>query len=303
MLDLEDKAFLKTLRMLKIVTRRFFRGQKVGQRRSQQKGASVEFKDYKDYNPGDDPRFLDWNVYGRLDKLLVKLFHNEEDLHVYNLIDSSQSMLFGSPSKFDHARKLAAAISYLATAGQDRSTIQTFAQGLREQSSVATRPGHVFNHFHWLEKVEAGGEGQFGRTIDEFLVRHKRRGAVFIHSDFLMNDPVEESLRRLRFNKYEVFLVQVLTEEELAPPFSGMFRFVDSETHLERELYVDYEALETYRQVVEEFTGGLESFAHRNGMSYVRASTAVPFESTVLQFFRPVKAAGTTTLAAGAGGQ
>jgi uncharacterized protein (DUF58 family) len=141
MLDLQDKAFLKSLRMLRIVTRRFFRGHKVGQRRSAQKGASVEFKDYKEYTPGDDPRFLDWNVYSRFEKLLVKLFHNEEDLQVYIMVDSSQSMLFGTPPKFDHARKLAAAISYLAAAGMDRSRILTFAETLREPAMSSTTSG------------------------------------------------------------------------------------------------------------------------------------------------------------------
>jgi uncharacterized protein (DUF58 family) len=289
MLDLQDKAFLKALRMLRIVTRRFFRGQKVGQRRSAQRGASVEFKDYKDYYAGDDPRFIDWNVYGRFDKLLVKLFHNEEDLQVYVLLDTSESMLHGTPSKIDHARKLAAAISYLAAAGMDRSRIVTFSTGLREASGGASRPGHVFNHFRFLEKAQLGGGSELAKTVDEFILKNKRRGAVFIVSDFFTPDAIEEAARKLRYHKYEVFLVQVLAEDEIVPNLAGLYKLVDSEDGTEREVFIDRESLDVYRQVLEEFTGGLEAFAHKNGMTYVKSATGTPFESTIMQFFRGVR--------------
>lgn len=286
MLDLDDKGFLKSLRMLRIVTRRFFRGQKVGQRKSQRKGASVEFKDYKEYQPGDDPRFLDWNVYGRFDKLLVKLFHNEEDLQVFVLVDSSASMQFGSPSKYDHARRLAAAISYLAASGLDRSLVMTFADGLSRLSTPASRPGHVFHHFRFLEKAEGGGPSRLEKSVDEFLSRTKRKGAVFVVSDFL-TEGVQEALRKLRFNRHEVFLIQVLSEEEQVPTLAGLVQLVDSETGNQRELYMDAAAIEAYRQVLEEFTGGLESFALGQGITYVKSSTSAPFQSTILQLFAP----------------
>jgi uncharacterized protein (DUF58 family) len=292
MLDLRDKAFLKALRMLRIVTRRFFRGQKVGQRRSAHKGASVEFKDYKDYYAGDDPRFIDWNVYGRFDKLLLKLFHNEEDLQVYVLVDTSESMMGGSPSKLDHAKKLAAAVSYLAATGMDRSRIVTFAGGLREQSGGASRPGQVFNHFRFLEKIQTGGGSELARTVDEFILKNKRRGAVFLISDFFTPDAIEETCKKLRYHKYEVFLVHVLADDEIVPNMAGLYKLVDAEDGSEREVFVDRESLEVYRQVLDEFTGGLESFAHKHGMSYVKSPTGSPFESTIMQFFRGAAARG-----------
>jgi uncharacterized protein (DUF58 family) len=291
MLDLRDKAFLKALRMLRIVTRRFFRGQKVGQRRSAQKGASVEFKDYKDYYAGDDPRFIDWNVYGRFDKLLLKLFHNEEDMQVYVLVDTSESMMHGEPSKIDHARKLAAAISYLAATGMDRSRIVTFSSGLKEQSGGASRPGHVFNHFRFLEKAQTGGGSELAKTVDEFILKNKRRGAVFLISDFFTADAIEEACKKLRYNKYEVFLVHVLADDEIVPNLAGLYKLVDAEDGSEREVFVDRESLEVYRQVLDEFTGGLAAFAHRHGMTYVKSATGSPFESTIMQFFRGAHAA------------
>lgn len=286
MLDLQEKAFLKALRMLRIVSRRFFRGQKIGQRRSANRGASVEFKDYKEYYPGDDPRFLDWNVYGRHDKLLVKVFHNEEDLQVYVMVDCSQSMMHGSPPKFDHARKLAAAISYLSATGMDRSRIVTFSTGLKEQSAFASRPGQVVKHFRFLEKAQTGGGSELAKAVDEFILKHKRRGAVFLISDFFTADALEDTCRKLRYNKYEVFLVQVLADEEIVPNLAGLYKLVDAEDGTEREVYVDREALDVYRQVLEEFTGNLEKFAHQHGINYTKAPTSVPFESTIMQFFR-----------------
>lgn len=294
MLDLQEKGFLKALRMLRIVTRRFFRGQKVGQRRSANKGASVEFKDYKEYYPGDDPRFLDWNVFGRHDKLLVKLFHNEEDLQVYVMVDASQSMMHGSPPKFDHARKLAAAVSYLAATGMDRSRIVTFANGLKEQSTFASRPGQVFNHFRFLEKAQTGGGSELAKAVDEFILKHKRRGAVFLISDFFTADGLEDTCRKLRYNKYEVFLVHVLADEEIVPNLAGLYKLVDAEDGTEREVYVDREALDVYRQVLEDFTSNLEKFAHQNGIHYTKAPTSTPFESTIMQFFRGGKMPGST---------
>jgi len=284
MLDLQEKGFLKALRMLRIVTRRFFRGQKVGQRRSANKGASVEFKDYKEYYPGDDPRFLDWNVFGRFDKLLVKLFHNEEDLQVYVLLDASQSMQHGE--KFDHARKLAAAISYLAATGMDRSRIVTFSNGIREQSSFANRPGQVMNHFRFLEKAQGGGGSELTKAVDEFIIKHKRRGAVFLISDFFTPDAIEDTCRKLRYNKYEVFLVHVLADDEVVPNLAGLYKLVDAEDGTEREVWIDGESLEVYRQVLAEFTGNLERFAHSNGITYVKAPTSTPFEATIMSFFR-----------------
>ena len=129
-LDLRDPEFLRSLERLSLVSKRAYAGAIKGEKRSTRRGVSVEFADYRDYVPGDDLRYLDWNVYGRLDRLLVKLFVEEEDLRVYLLLDRSRSMGFGEPSKFDHARRLIAALAYLALAGLDRVTVATFGDAL-----------------------------------------------------------------------------------------------------------------------------------------------------------------------------
>src|SRR3954469_13128411 len=111
-----DSDFLKKLEYLSLVSRRVFRGQLLAQRRTMQLGGGIEFADHRHYTPGDDFRYLDWNVFARHGELLLKRFQEEEDLHVYILLDVSRSMAFGAPSKFDYARQVAAALAYIALA-------------------------------------------------------------------------------------------------------------------------------------------------------------------------------------------
>src|SRR5437763_12851122 len=115
-----EPEFLRKLEQLSIVSKKVFTGQLKGERRSAKRGTSVEFADYRNYTLGDDLRYMDWNTFARLEKLFLKLFIEEEDLHVYTLIDGSQSMAWGAPSKFDYGRKLVAALGYIGLTNFDR---------------------------------------------------------------------------------------------------------------------------------------------------------------------------------------
>src|SRR5437763_3203145 len=121
-----DANFLARLEQLEIVSRKIFVGKTKGERLSRRKGQSVEFADYKNYVIGDDLRFLDWNLYGRLDKLFIRLFLEEEDLHFYILIDNSLSMDFGNPSKLHYAKQIAAALGFIGLCNLDRVMIEAF---------------------------------------------------------------------------------------------------------------------------------------------------------------------------------
>src|SRR5215468_8696574 len=124
--DLFDEGFLKKLEYLAIVSRKVFAGRLRAERRSRKTGAGIEFADHRDYAPGDDIRYLDWNIYGRMDKLLLRLFEEEEDLHVYLLLDASASMRTGRPPKLEYPKKVTAALSYVALANLDRVSILPF---------------------------------------------------------------------------------------------------------------------------------------------------------------------------------
>lgn len=301
MLDLSNKAFLKTLKMLRIIARRFFRGHKMGGRKTQRRGSSVEFSDYKEYNPGDDIRFIDWNIYGRLDRLLVKLFYNEENLASYVLLDSSSSMNFGQPSKFDYARKLAAAIAYIAAANNDSVRVFSFQNELREFSPRADRASRIMPLFRFLEQQKSEGRSNLEKAVREFLLRFKKRGVVFVISDFLLerklsdeasdrgewtrSGAIEAGLKRLAYHKHDVNLIQVLTPEEVEPAYAGFWEFTDSETRERKKLFINNDVLDAYREAMEEHFSKISSFSKQNQISYMRTLTDVPFENLVLRLF------------------
>src|SRR5919108_5864995 len=134
--DLLPPDLLARLERLELVTRKIFRGRMKGERRSKRKGQSVEFADFRNYVPGDDLRQLDWNLYARLEKLIIKLFLEEEDLHFYALIDASMSMDFGDPTKLQYAKQLAAALGFVGLIRADRVRIETLGQHVHHRGPV-----------------------------------------------------------------------------------------------------------------------------------------------------------------------
>jgi len=264
----------------------------MGGRITQRTGSSVEFSDYKEYKPGDDIRFIDWNIYGRLDKMLVKLFFNEENLSSYILLDCSSSMNFGNPSKFDYGRRLAAAISYVAASNNDSVRIFCFSDGLKEFSPKADRGAHILPVFRFLESCSSGGKSDFGSAVSAFTKRFKKPGVVFVLSDFMFpHDPEnglndsEKGLKHLSFCKHDVNLIQVLSSEEVNPTYNGLWSFTDSETEDRRNVFIDDSVLTLYREAMEEHFADLAGLSKRNGMNYLRTVTDVPFENMILQLF------------------
>ena len=140
--ELLDNTFLRRLDGLDLISRKILQGKLKGERRSKKRGHSVEFADFRQYSHGDDLRFLDWNIYGRLDRLFIKMFLEEEDLFVYILVDGSTSMDYGSPNKFRYAMKLAAALGYIGLVNYSRVGIGVFNDGLASTASFAmpTKP-------------------------------------------------------------------------------------------------------------------------------------------------------------------
>lgn len=272
--------------MLRLITRRFFRDQQMGVRRSHQKGSSLEFSDFREYNPGDDLRFIDWNLYARLDRLFVKLFHDEQNLQVYVLVDASESMRHGEPSKFDYARKVAAAVAYIACHNEDQVRLFSFGEGgLGESSRQAGRGSQTPELFRFLERLEPGGASALEKAVDSFSAQCRKPGVVFVLSDFFLDGSHEDALRKLRHGRHEVNLIQLLDEEEIHPTFAGLWRLEDAESGEVEEIFVDGALTEAYQELVEEWCQELESFSRRNGMTYFRTSTQAPFENLLLRFF------------------
>src|SRR3954454_15058734 len=153
-----DSEFLKKLEYLSLVSRRVFRGQLLAQRRTMQLGGGIEFADHREYTPGDDFRYLDWNVFARHDELLLKRFQEEEDLHVYILLDCSRSMDFGANPKFDYARQVAAALAYIALADLDRVAVVAFAGDVVADFPLTRGKARILSLLKFLEGLEPRGD-------------------------------------------------------------------------------------------------------------------------------------------------
>ncbi len=179
-----DSDFLKKLEYLSLVSRRVFRGQLLAQRRTMQLGGGIEFADHREYYPGDDFRYLDWNVFARHGELLLKRFQEEEDLHVYLLLDCSRSMAFGDPVKFDYARQVAAALGYIALADLDRVAVVAYAGDIVADLPLTRGKGRILSLLKFLEGLQTQGTAtDLARVVKNFVHRGQRRGLAIVLSD------------------------------------------------------------------------------------------------------------------------
>jgi uncharacterized protein (DUF58 family) len=287
--ELFDGEFLRRLEYLALVSRRLHRGEARGGHGSPRRGSSVDFADYRAYQPGDDFRSLDWNIFGRLDRLLVKLFAEEEDLSVHLLLDTSRSMAYGSPRKVDWARRLAAALGYIGLASLDRVGAALFSTGI--EGSLPPRRGRaqVFHLFEYLGRAEVAGSTDLARSLENYALRSKSPGLAVVISD-LLDEAGLEACRRgilaLRYRGFDVVLVQVLDREEIAPREEGMARLTDMETGRRITAALDAPLLAAYRRKVARYFSALEEFCLDNRVEYLRTSTVVPFEDVVLKYLR-----------------
>ncbi|MBN9693065.1 MAG: DUF58 domain-containing protein [Verrucomicrobia bacterium] len=283
--------FLSTLEYLHIVARKILSGQMKAERRSRTKGVSVEFADHRPYSPGDDFRFIDWSIFLRTDQLFLKLFEEEEDLHIYLLLDVSGSSDFGVPYKWHYLRRLTAAIGYLGLASLDRVFVIPIGTSLPKGAAqqVALRgKGKVFRLLSFLEGLKASGPTQLGSCLKTFAGSSRKRGLAVVLSDFY--DPTAlAGLNALRYQKFEVFCVQVVSPQETNPELLGDLRLLDAETGRWREVTLTESLLRRYREAYDTWINTLENTCRKNGVGYVRARTDQPFSDTVVTMLRRKK--------------
>ena len=163
---------LAKLERLDLVTRKMFRGRTKGERRSPRKGQSVEFADFRGYVPGDDLRFVDWNTYARLERLFLKMFLEEEDLHFYALIDASSSMDFGAPTKLKFAAQLAAALGFVGLVRGDRVKIETVGESARESAPAFRGRRSLWRMLDRLGQIQPGQTGSLAEGVKSFCLRN-----------------------------------------------------------------------------------------------------------------------------------
>jgi len=281
-----DPDFMRKLERLTLVARKAFPGVMKGEKRSPKRGSSVEFADFREYTPGDDFRYVDWNVYGRLDKLFLKMFVEEEDLHFYVLLDASESMTFGEPRKIDYARRIAAALGYIALTNLDRVAMYSFSRSLDRPFRMSRGRQSAGRLFAYLEGIEAGGQTSLNAALGRFAAQTRRPGIVAVISDFLDPAGYEAGLTALIGRNYEVNVIHVLDEQELHPELAGDLRLLDAETGETREVTISGSLMSRYERNLEAFCSGLQGYCAARAIGYVRTSTAFPFEELVLYYLR-----------------
>ncbi len=281
-----DPEFLRQLEQLELVSRKIFVGRMKGERRSKRRGTSVEFADHRNYSVGDDLRHIDWNVFGRLDKLFVKLFMEEEDLHIYTLLDASLSMDFGEPTKLHYAKQIAAALAFIGLVNLDRIVIEHFdaelgagLRGIRGRSQM----WRVLKHLQALQPTKGS---DLKTAAKQFAIRHPSKGIVVIISDFLDKSGYQDALRYLLARDLDIYAIQVLAREEVDPEVVGDLRLVDVEDDDIAEITVTAPLLKRYQDNLNRFVGGLKQWCSQRGIAYLLTTTDQPFDALVLKYLR-----------------
>lgn len=282
-----NSDFLKKLEYLSLISRRVFRGELLAQKRTRQYGGGVEFADHRDYVPGDDLRYLDWNIYARLGNELVKRFEEEQDLHVYFLLDCSRSMSSGSPNKFDYARQITAALAYIALADFDRISVIAFADKIYDIFPPIRGKQHILTLLQFLESLQTIGETtNLSASVNEFVHRKQRTGLVVVVSDLFDPAGFQPGIDTLRYQHYEPNVIQIHDVLESSPKLRGDIQLLDVETGSVRNVTVSESILRQYRRKFAEFLNSVKGYCTSNGFSCTISQTDVPFDEMILRMMR-----------------
>jgi len=281
-----DDEFLRKLERIELTARKMFRGQLRGEHATPRRGRGLDFIDFRRYRPGDDVRHIDWNVYSRLDRLFLKLYAAEEDVTLHLLLDASASMGFGEPAKFDHARRLAAALACIGLNNLDRVHVGAFAEGLVADLPPVKARRHLASVLAFLRALRCGGATDCSRAAREFAARTRSPGLVVLIADLLGAGDPTTAIEALHRHGHEVVVLQVLEESEIDPALAGALRLIDAEDGSVVVATVDEPLRELYRSRLAHRLGALEDCCRRRGIDYLRASTAIAFEDVLLRYLR-----------------
>jgi uncharacterized protein (DUF58 family) len=284
--NLLSPELLAKLERLELVSRKIFRGRMKGERRSPRKGQSVEFADFRNYVHGDDLRFVDWNTYARLERLFLKLFLEEEDLHFYALIDASESMQFGEPTKLRYAVQLAAALGFVGLVRGDRVRIETLGQPPGRPAPVFRGRRSLWRMLDHLEGVGPESGTPLTAGLRSFCLRNSGKGIVILLSDLMDKEGFEPGLRYLASRDMDVYVVQILSAEEIDPAVEGDLRLVDCEDGDVAEVTVSSALLRRYKQTLAAMVDSVRDFCHRRGMVYLLARNETSVDDLIGGYLR-----------------
>jgi uncharacterized protein (DUF58 family) len=281
-----DSEFLKKLEYLYIVSKKIFAGRIKAERRSTRRGVSVEFADYRNYTAGDDFRYIDWNAFARLDELLLKLYEEREDLHIYFLVDTSRSMTYGEPQKLIYAKRVAAALAYIGLSNLDRVSITAFTDTDQERLPTERGKGKIFTVLDFLDRIDGAGETNLQTAFHNFVHTTKRRGLVVLISDLFDPSGFTNGLNVLKFQKHDLFIIHIIDEREAEPTLLGDYHLVDVETDQLRPVTVNESHIKRYKALFQKYCEDLDHYCVQREIGFIRTTTQLPFDELILRIFR-----------------
>jgi len=290
--DLLDARFMARLDQLDMVSRKILRGRAKGERQSKHRGQGVEFADHRQYALGDDVRFLDWNIYGRLDQLFLKLFVEEQDLSLHILVDSSASTAMGDPPKDRHLRQLAAALAYVGLVNNNRVNLCTFADGVTGRLPNMRGRHYINQMAEFLVSARPDGPTDFDKACRQWTANRMGSGITVVLSDFLFKQGYESGLKRLTSDNYDLCVLQVLSPQERRPDLAGDLRLVDCEDADVSEVTVGRALLRYYERTLAAYCSMLKDFCVQRGAIYALTDSAQPVDRLVLEHLRRLRLVG-----------
>lgn len=289
--DLLDPSLLARIGGLDVASRKVFAGKLQGERRSKKRGVSVEFADHRPYVVGDDLRHIDWNLFGRLDRLFLKLFLEEEDLSLHIVLDASASLDTGEPNKFIFMQRLAAALAYIGLVNLNRVAI----------TAVGPSPGGVVSSIRdmrgrrrlqdaarFICSVEPTlpGGGGFTDGAKRIALTRRGKGVMVLLSDFFIKEGYDTALRLLVGHGYDLFAIQVLSPQEVEPTLGGDLRLKDVEDGDTAEVTISAPLLKRYKANLNAYVQRLHDFCAARDIMHMLVKSDTPIDTLVLEYLR-----------------
>lgn len=305
--DLLDPALLARLGGLDYTSRKIFAGKLRGERRSKKRGESVEFADHRPYVVGDDPRHIDWNIYGRLDRLFLKLFLEEEDLSLHVVLDASGSLDCGEPNKFLFMQRLAMALGYIGLVNLNRVSAsaiggrsgsagepdgETWAPAIASVTAIRDLRGsrRTRDLARFICASGPGGAAPFTDACKRIALSRRGKGVMIVLSDFFIKEGYETGLRLLVGRGFDLFLIQVLSPQELDPVgphgLAGDLRLRDVEDGDAAEVTISAPLLKRYRATLAAYNDALRQFCSRREIGLITVRSDAPIDTLILEYLR-----------------
>lgn len=296
--DLLGPDLIARVGRLDYTSKKIFAGKIKGERRSKKRGESVEFADHRPYVSGDDLRHIDWNIYGRLDRLFLKLFLEEEDLSVHVVIDASASSDCGEPSKFLFMQKLAMALGYIGLINLDRVSCSAIGGQVRTPGAEQGRASVVSavrdlrgrrrtqDLARFLCAVRPAGVAPFTEACRRIALARRGKGIMIVLSDFFHKEGYDQGLRLLVGRGYDLFLIQVLSPQEVEPNIAGDLRLKDVEDADLAEVTISAPLLKRYKANLSAYCDQLRDFCAKREIGLLTVKSDTPVDTLILDYLR-----------------